>query len=89
MERILDKTIVLAGCLLTAACFLVETSSGAELAASDARLLTLAIAMLIAVLCSALTEAVSMPAGILAFSAYCAAALFVPAALAFVPLAPL
>lgn len=87
MERILDKTIVLAGCLLTAACFLVETSSGAELAASDARLLTLAIAMLIAVLCSALTEAVSTPAGILAFSAYCAAALFVPAALAFVPLA--
>ena len=86
MERILDKTIVLAGCLLTAACFLVETSSGAELAASDARLFTLAIAMLIAVLCSALTEAVSMPAGILAFSAYCAAALFVPAALAFVPL---
>lgn len=87
MERILDKTIVLAGCLLTAACFFVETSSGAELAASDARLLTLAIAMLIAVLCSALTEAVSTPAGILAFSAYCAAALFVPAALAFVPLA--
>lgn len=87
MERILDKTIVLAGCLLTTACFLVETSSGAELAASDARLLTLAIAMLIAVLCSALTEAVSMPAGILAFSAYCAAACFVPAALAFVPLA--
>lgn len=87
MERILDKTIVLAGCLLTAACFLVETSSGAELAASDVRLLTLAIAMLIAVLCSALTEAVSTPAGILAFSAYCAAALFVPAALAFVPLA--
>lgn len=86
MERILDKTIVLAGCLLTAACFLVETSSGAELAASDARLLTLAIAMLIAVLCSALTEAVSTPAGILALSAYCAAALFVPAALAFVPL---
>lgn len=86
MERILDKTIVLAGCLLTAACFLVETSSGAELAASDAQLFTLAIAMLIAVLCSALTEAVSMPAGILAFSAYCAAALFVPAALAFVPL---
>ncbi|WP_418949487.1 response regulator transcription factor [Slackia isoflavoniconvertens] len=87
MERILDKTIVLAGCLLTAACFLVETSSGAELAASDARLLTLAIAMLIAVLCSALTEAVSTPAGILALSVYCAAALFVPAALAFVPLA--
>ncbi|WP_418349681.1 response regulator transcription factor [Slackia isoflavoniconvertens] len=87
MERILDKTIVLAGCLLTAACFLVETSSGAELAASDARLLTLAIAMLIAVLCSAFTEAVSTPAGILALSAYCAAALFVPAALAFVPLA--
>lgn len=87
MERILDKTIVLAGCLLTAACFLVETSSGAEPTASDARLLTLAIAMLIAVLCSALTEAVSMPAGILAFSAYCAAACFVPAALAFVPLA--
>lgn len=87
MERILDKTIVLAGCLLTAACFLVETSSGAEPTASDARLFTLAIAMLIAVLCSALTEAVSMPAGILAFSAYCAAALFVPAALAFVPLA--
>ena len=87
MERILDKTIVLAGCLLTAACFLVETSSGAEPTASDARLLTLAIAMLIAVLCSALTEAVSTPAGILAFSAYCAAALFVPAALAFVPLA--
>ena len=87
MERILDKTIVLAGCLLTAACFLVETSSGAELAASDARLLTLAIAMLIAVLCSALTEAVSTPAGILALSAYCAAALFAPAALAFVPLA--
>lgn len=87
MERILDKTIVLAGCLLTAACFLVETSSGAEPAASDARLLTLAIAMLIAVLCSALTEAVSTPAGILALSAYCAAALFVPAALAFVPLA--
>lgn len=87
MERILDKTIVLAGCLLAAACFLVETSSGAELAASDARLLTLAIAMLIAILCSALTEAVSMPAGILAFSAYCAAACFVPAALAFVPLA--
>ena len=87
MERILDKTIVLAGCLLTAACFLVETSSGAELAASDARLLTFAIAMLIAVLCSALTEAVSTPAGILALSAYCAAALFVPAALAFVPLA--
>lgn len=87
MERILDKTIVLAGCLLTAACFLVETSSEAELAASDARLLTLAIAMLIAVLCSALAEAVSMPAGILALSAYCAAALFVPAALAFVPLA--
>ena len=87
MERILDKTIVLAGCLLTAACFLVETSSGAEPAASDARLLTLAIAMLIAVLCSALTEAVLTPAGILALSAYCAAALFVPAALAFVPLA--
>ena len=87
MERILDKTIVLAGCLLTAAYFLVETSSGAELAASDARLLTLAIAMLIAVLCSALTEAASMPAGILVFSAYCAAACFVPAALAFVPLA--
>lgn len=87
MERILDKTIVLAGCLLTAACFLVETSSGAEPTASDARLLTLAVAMLIAVLCSALTEAASMPAGILAFSAYCAAALFVPAALAFVPLA--
>ena len=87
MERILDKTIVLAGCLLTAACFLVETSSGAEPTASDARLLTLAIAMLIAVLCSALTEAVSTPAGILALSAYCAAALFVPAALAFVPLA--
>lgn len=86
MERILDKTIVLAGCLLTAACFLVETGSGAEPAASDARLLTLAIAMLIAVLCSALTEAVSTPAGILALSAYCAAALFVPAALAFVPL---
>ena len=87
MERILDKTIVLAGCLLTSACFLVETGSGAELAASDARLLALAIAMLIAVLCSALTEAVSMPAGILALSAYCAAACFVPAALAFVPLA--
>ena len=87
MERILDKTIVLAGCLLTAACFLVETSSGAEPTASDARLLTLAIAMLIAVLCSALTEAVSTPAGILALSAYCAAACFVPAALAFVPLA--
>lgn len=87
MERILDKTIVLAGCLLTAACFLVETGSGAELAASDARLLALAIAMLIAVLCSALTEAASMPAGILALSAYCAAACFVPAALAFVPLA--
>lgn len=87
MERILDKTIVLAGCLLTAACFLVETSSGAEPTASDARLLTLAIAMLIAVLCSALTEAASTPAGILAFSAYCAAACFVPAALAFVPLA--
>ena len=87
MERILDKTIVLAGCLLTAACFLVETGSGAELAASDARLLALAIAMLIAVLCSALTEAVSMPAGILALSAYCAAACFVPAALAFVPFA--
>lgn len=76
-----------AGCLLTAACFLVETSSGAEPTAPDARLLTLAIAMLIAVLCSALTEAVSTPAGILALSAYCAAALFVPAALAFVPLA--
>ena len=87
MERILDKTIVLAGCLLTAACFLVETGSGAGLAASDARLLALAVAMLIAVLCSALTEAVSMPAGILALSAYCAAACFVPAALAFVPLA--
>lgn len=87
MERILDKAIILAGCLLTAACFLVETSSGAEPTASDARLLTLAIAMLIAVLCSALTEAVSTPAGILALSAYCAAALFVPAALAFVPLA--
>ena len=87
MERILDKTIVLAGCLLTAACFLAETDRGAELAASDARLLALAIAMLIAVLCSALTEAVSMPAGILALSAYCAAACFVPAALAFVPLA--
>ena len=87
MERILDKTIVLAGCLLTSACFLVETGSGAELAASDARLLALAIAMLIAVLCSALTEAVSMSAGILALSAYCAAACFVPAALAFVPLA--
>ena len=87
MERILDKTIVLAGCLLTAACFLAETGSGAELAASDARLLALAIAMLIAVLCSALTEAVSTPAGILALSAYCAAALFVSAALAFVPLA--
>lgn len=87
MERILDKTIVLAGCLLTAACFLVETSSGAEPTASDARLLTLAIAMLIAVLCSALTEAASTPAGILALSAYCAAACFVPAALAFVPLA--
>lgn len=87
MERILDKTIVLAGCLLTAACFLAETGSGAELAASDARLLALAIAMLIAVLCSALTEAASMPAGILALSAYCAAACFVPAALAFVPLA--
>ena len=87
MERILDKTIVLAGCLLTAACFLVESGSGAGLAASDARLLALAIAMLIAVLCSALTEAVSMPAGILALSAYCAAACFVPAALAFVPLA--
>ena len=87
MERILDKTIVLAGCLLTAACFLVETSSGAELATSDARLLTLAIAMLIAVLCSALTEAASTPTGILALSAYCAAACFVPAALAFVPLA--
>lgn len=87
MERILDKTIVLAGCLLTAACFLVEASSGAEPTASDARLLTLAIAMLIAVLCSALTEAASMPAGILAFSAYCAAACFVPAALAFVPFA--
>ena len=87
MERILDKTIVLAGCLLTAACFLAETGSEAELAASDARLLALAIAMLIAVLCSALTEAVSMPAGILALSAYCAAACFVPAALAFVPLA--
>ena len=87
MERILDKAIVLAGCLLTAACFLVETSSGAEPTASDARLLTLAIAMLIAVLCSALTEAVSTPAGILALSAYCAAALFVPTALAFVPLA--
>lgn len=87
MERILDKTIVLAGCLLTAACFLVETSSGAEPTASDALLLTLAIAMLIAVLCSALTEAVSTPAGILALSAYCAAACFVPAALAFVPLA--
>ena len=87
MERILDKTIVLAGCLLTAACFLAETDSGAELAASDARLLALAVAMLIAVLCSALTEAVSMPAGILALSAYCAAACFVPAALAFVPLA--
>ena len=87
MERILDKTIVLAGCLLTAACFLVETGSGAELAASDMRLLALAIAMLIAVLCSALTEAVSMSAGILALSAYCAAACFVPAALAFVPLA--
>lgn len=87
MERILDKTIVLAGCLLTAACFLVETSSGAEPTASDARLLTLAIAMLIAVLCSALTEAVLTPAGILALSAYCAAACFVPAALAFVPLA--
>ena len=87
MERILDKTIVLAGCLLTAACFLVETGSGAELAASDARLLALVIAMLIAVLCSALTEAASMPAGVLALSAYCAAACFVPAALAFVPLA--
>lgn len=87
MERILDKTIVLADCLLTAACFLVESGSGAGLAASDARLLALAIAMLIAVLCSALTEAVSMPAGILALSAYCAAACFVPAALAFVPLA--
>lgn len=87
MERILDKTIVLAGCLLTAACFLVETGSEAELAASDARLLALAVAMLIAVLCSALTEAASMPAGILALSAYCAAACFVPAALAFVPLA--
>lgn len=87
MERILDKTIVLAGCLLTAACFLVETGSGAELAASDARLLALAIAMLIAVLCSTLTEAASMPAGVLALSAYCAAACFVPAALAFVPLA--
>lgn len=86
MERILDKTIVLAGCLLTAACFLVETGSGAELAASDARLLALAIAMLIAVLCSALTEAVSIPAGILALSAYCAATCFVPAALVFVPL---
>ena len=87
MERILDKTIVLAGCLLTAACFLVETGSGAELAASDARLLALAVAMLIAVLCSAHTEAVSMPAGILALSAYCATTCFVPAALAFVPLA--
>lgn len=87
MERILDKTIVLAGCLLTAACFLVETGSGAELAASDARLLALAIAMLIAVLCSALTEAASMPAGVLALSAYCAVACFVPAALTFVPLA--
>ena len=87
MERILDKTIVLAGCLLTAACFLVETGSGAELAASDARLLALAIAMLIAVLCSALTEAASIPAGVLALSAYCAVACFVPAALIFVPLA--
>lgn len=87
MERILDKTIVLAGCLLTAACFLVETGSGAELAASDARLLALAIAMLIAVLCSALTEAASIPTGVLALSAYCAAACFIPAALAFVPLA--
>ena len=87
MERILDKTIVLAGCLLTAACFLVETGSGAELAASDARLLALVIAMLIAVLCSALTEAASMPAGVLALSAYCAVACFVPAALAFAPLA--
>ncbi len=65
----------------------VETSSGAELAASDARLLTLAIAMLIAVLCSALTEAVSMPTGILAFRHTARRRSSFPAALAFVPLA--
>ena len=87
MERFLDKIIVLTSCLLTAACFLAEAHVGSDPIDPDARLLALAIAMLVTLTCSALTEAASLRSGTLAFSAYCLAACFIPAALVFVPLA--
>ncbi len=92
MDRLLDKAIVLAGCLLTVACFLAETGGGAHAAGAAAlapstQLLAYAVAMLVAIACSAAVEAFSMQAGTITHAAYCIAACFFAPALPFLPLA--
>ena len=88
MDRFLDKAVVLACCLVAAGCALVESDAmqAAPMQAGEAAL-PFATSMLAALLCSAATEAVSLPVGIVGFSLYCAVACFVPQAEVFVPLA--
>lgn len=87
MDRLLDKAIVFATCLLTVACFLAETGATVASMAIGAQLLSFAVAMLIAIACLAMVEAFPLRVGIIAFAGYCVAACFYASALPFVPLA--
>ena len=87
MDRLLDKTIVLTSCLLTVACFLAETGVAVASMAASMQLLSCAVAMVVAIACSAIVEAFPLRIGIIVTAAYCVAACFFASALPFVPLA--
>lgn len=87
MDRLLDKTIVLTSCLLTVACFLAESGVAVASMAASMQLLSCAVAMVVAIACSAIVEAFSLRIGIIVTVVYCVAAYFFASALPFVPLA--
>lgn len=87
MDRLLDKTIVFASCLLAVACFLAETGATVASMAIGTQLLACAVAMLTAIACSAMVEAFPLRVGIIASAGYCVASCFYASALPFVPLA--
>ena len=87
MDRLLDKAIVLTSCLLTVACFLAETGVTVASMPPYTQLFAYAVAMLVAIACSAMVEAFPLRVGIIASAVYCVAACFYASALPFVPLA--
>ena len=87
MDRLLDKAIVLTSCLLTVACFLAETGATVASMPPYTQLFAFAVAMLVAIACSAITEAFPLRVGIIASAGYCVAACIFAPVLPFIPLA--